>query len=112
MFYCYIKLKKNTKNHIISKKKPERYVINIVVMTQYFSFFLNWVIFKVVYEETMHTLYRFNTLLITRGHVSKRKHTKVRHQYCSYETMHWFELLTLYISDRVSEREEQGWFFG
>lgn len=82
-------------------------------MTQYFSFFLNWVIFKVVYEETMHTLYRFNTLLITRVHViSKRKHTKVRHQYCSYETMHWFELLTLYISDRVSEREEQGWFFG
>lgn len=82
-------------------------------MTQYFFLFLNWVIFKVVYEETMHTLYRFNTLLITRGHViSKRKHTKVRHQYCSYETMHWFELLTLYISDRVSEREEQGWFFG
>lgn len=82
-------------------------------MTQYFSFFLNWVIFKVVYEETMHTLYRFNTLLITRVHViSKRKHTKARHQYCSYETMHWFELLTLYISDRASEREEQGWFFG
>lgn len=114
MFYCYIKLKKNTKKNIISKKKnPERYVINIVVMRQYFSFFLNWVIFKVVFEETMHTRYRFNSLLITRGHViSKRKHTKVRHQYCSYETMHWFELLTLNISDRVREREEQGWFFG
>lgn len=51
-------------------------------MRQYISDFFNWVIFKVVYEEKMHTLYRFNTFLITRGHaISKRKHTKVRHQY-------------------------------
>lgn len=57
-------------------------------MRQYISDFFNWVIFKVVYEEKMHTLYRFNTFLITRGHViSKRKHTKVRHQYCSYESV-------------------------
>lgn len=55
---------------------------------QYISDFFNWVIFKVVYEEKMHTLYRFNTFLITRGHViSKTKHTKVRHQYCSYESV-------------------------
>lgn len=116
MFYCYIKLKKNTKkknNHIISKKKPRTIRYQYCSYDTIFFFLFKLGNFKVVYEETMHTLYRFNTLLITRGHViSKRKHTKVRHQYCSYETMHWFELLTLYISDRVSEREEQGWFFG
>lgn len=46
--------------------------------TIYFLF-LNWVIFKVVYEEKIHTRYRFNTQSDTIKHViSKRKHTKVR----------------------------------
>lgn len=42
-----------------------------------------------MYEENMHTLYRFNTLSNTGKHViHKRKRTKVHYQYCSYETMH------------------------
>lgn len=66
-----------------------------------------------MYEENMHTLYRFNTLSNTRKHVIyKRKRTKVHYQYKSYETMHWFELLMLWFSDLVSEREKQGWLFG
>lgn len=64
-----------------------------------------------MYEEMMHTLYRFNTLLITRGHVISKRNTIRCVINIVVMRVHWFELLMLQFSDRVSEKEVQCWLF-
>lgn len=64
-----------------------------------------------MYEEKMHTPYRFNTLLITRGHVISKRNTIRCVINIVVMRVHWFELLMLQFSDRVSEKEVQGWLF-
>lgn len=57
----------------VKKKHPE---ICVILVMRHF-YFPNGVIFEVMYEEMMHTLYHFNTLLnITDNAISERNKTQ------------------------------------